>query len=78
MNIYYFHVHEYSLQPKILRKIASNIKKLNMYYQNQNTCELYSRIKNTSICDMSDINFQTQLFTRVHDVASLTFLSYLI
>ena len=27
---------------------------------------------------MSDIDFQTQLFTLVHDVASLTFLSYLI
>ena len=34
--------------------------------------------QNTSIYNMSDIDFQTQLFTRVHDVASLTFISYLI
>ena len=40
-------------------KIASNIKKLNIYCQNQNTCELYSRINNTSIYNMSDIDFQT-------------------
>ena len=77
MNIHYFHVHEYSLKPKILRKtkIASNVKKLNIYYQNQNRCELYSRIKNTSIYNMFDIDFQTPLFTLVHDVASLNFLS---
>ena len=77
MNIHYFHDHEYSLKPKILRKtkIASNIKKLNIYFQNQNSCELYSRIKNTSIYNMSDIDFQTQLFTLVHDVAGLNFLS---
>ena len=60
-------------------QIASNIKKTkHIYYQNQNTCELYSRIKNMSIYSMSDIDFQTQLFPLAHDVASLTFLSYLI
>ena len=37
--------------------IASNIKKLNIYYQNQNICELYSRIKNTCLILTFRLNY---------------------
>ena len=59
----------------MLWKLLQISWKLNIYYQIQNTCELYSRTKNTSIYNMSDIDFQTQLYTLVHDMANLTFLS---
>ena len=67
------------MSPKVCDNEVSKIHVSNMkafaQIQYENTILRYSRINNTSLYNMSDIDFQFQLFTFVHDVASLNFLS---